>query len=154
MRLWRSMRRISRFLAEGKESKAEVKELRKSQQHGIQRQRKGNGRRSHMTLASKGLTIDGLCAANMSGARWRELCAAFGRNLVQGETVDLKGPSDRTCRRILTQHDMVCLAHEIEELTEQAKIGSLQFMCDISPLLGSRCHKNVPMYPCNAVRLP
>ena len=87
-----------------------------------------------MTLASKGLTIDGLCAANMSGARWRELCAAFGRNLVEGEDVDLKGASDRTCRRT------VCLAHEIEELTEQAKTGNLQFMCDISPLLGSKCH--------------
>ena len=100
------MRRVSHLLAEGKESKAEVEELRKSQRHGIQRQRKGKGSRSHLTLASKGLTIDGLCAANMSGARWRDLCAAFGRNLVNGEDVDLKGASDRTCRRILTQHDM------------------------------------------------
>ena len=148
MRLYRSMKRIGRLLAKGKESKAEVKELRKSQRHGIQRQRKGKGRRAHLTLAAKSLTIDGLSSANMSGARWKNLCASFGRNLVLGEDVDLKGASDRTCRRLMSEHDMVCLAHEIEELTKQAKNGNLQFMCDISPLLGSKQSHNHTHIPC------
>lgn len=133
--------RISKVIAENKASKAEVDALRESQQHGIQRQRKGRSKRSHMTLAAKAFTIDALCVGNMSCARWRDIVAAFGKHLVEGVEVDLNGASEWTCRKLMMEHDMVCLAHEKEELKKQVeKHNNLQFMCDISPILGSESH--------------
>ena len=117
-KLKRSLNRAGKLLAECRESRAEIKALRDNQLHGIQRQRKWRGFRSHMTLAAKALTIDGLCTSNMSGKRWRDLLKAIGNHIVEEVEVDLKGASEYTCRQLMIEHDMVCLAHEKEELKQ------------------------------------
>ena len=117
--------------------KKELKELRSNQVVGIKRQRKGKGPRAHLTTDAKALTLQAIDATGMATERWQRLCGVFGENLFSGDqVVDLKGCSDRTVRRLLETDDMVSLLHEAEELQRQGVIKNLQFMCDISPLLG------------------
>ena len=143
--IYRRNRRIDTLLVENKGFKKELKELRSSQALGIKRQRKGKGPRAHLTMDPKALTMQAIDATGMATERWQRLCSVIGGNLFSGEQgVDLKGCSDTTVRRLLETDDMICLLHEAEELQQQGLIKNLQFMCDISPLLGREYNQPHP----------
>lgn len=76
--------------------------------------------RAHLTTVAKELTLNAIDATNMSGERWQGLCKVLSNDLFEkGQEADLKACSDRTVRRLLEQHDMVCLLHDTEELQRQ-----------------------------------
>ena len=135
--LWRQKKRVRTLLQQNKDFKQEIHRLRGQATVRIQHQRKSKSPRSHMTLAAKALTLDGLAAAGCSPVRWQGLCGAFGTHLVAGEHLDLRPCADRTARRLIDLDDMICLMYEGEML--QGAKGQLQFMCDISPMLKRKC---------------
>ena len=83
-------------------------------------------------------TMESLVLIHMIVHRWRDVGRSLGKNLFDGQEVDLKVCSDRTARRLLALQDMMLLAKEIAALQDAQLQKNLQFLCDISPLLGSK----------------
>ena len=131
--------KVRSLLESNRSFKTEVATLRRQQAGcGIAQQRKGKGPRAHLTDNAKVLTMASITAANMGACKWKALTVALSKHLGGGPDLDLRGCHDRTARRLLALRDMIWLARETRAIQAAKSKKNLQFMCDISPLLGSK----------------